>query len=86
MLGKILKWIMGSYEPTKTEKILSDKDAVEIIEEFYLNYKIRTRKITIADINLENQVSVLKSSIVKYENNNANNNPKKKSKRKKKNI
>ena len=47
MLGKILKWIMGSYEPTKTEKTLSDKEAVEVIEEFYLKYKIKTRKIII---------------------------------------
>jgi len=77
---------MGSYEPVKTEKTLGNKEAVEIIEKFYLEYKIRTRKITLTDINLENQVSVLKSSIVKYETKNANTNPKKKTKRKKKNM
>ena len=85
MLGGIIKWIWGSSEPTKSEKKLSETEAVMVIENFYLKNKKRNRKKVQADINLLNQIKSLKTSIVQYENA-ANNNPRKKNKRRKKNM
>ena len=83
MLGGIMKWIWGSSEPKQSEEKLSQAEAVMVIEAFYLKNKKQNRKNAQVDINLNNQVNSLKTSIVQYENA-ANNNPRKNRKNSKK--
>tara|TARA_B100000925_G_C21818339_1_gene391774 strand:+ start:29 stop:304 length:276 start_codon:yes stop_codon:yes gene_type:complete len=87
MISGLVKWMWGFVvsddEPKKQIKRMSDKEAVSVIEEFYLNYKTNSRKLKKANYLMNRDIDSIKKSVITYENL-LNNNPSKSSRKKKK--
>lgn len=86
MITGLVKWVWGfvagNDEPKKQSVEMSDKEAVRVIEEFYLKYKINSRKLKKSDYLMNKDIDSIKKSVITYEN--LLSNPSKSSRKKKK--
>ena len=86
MITGLVKWVWGfvagNDELKKQSTEMTDKEAVRVIEEFYLKYKINSRKLKKSDYLMNKDIDSIKKSVITYEN--LLSNPSKSSRKKKK--
>lgn len=86
MIKGLVKWMWGfvtlANESSQKTEQMSEKDAVMVIEKYYLDYKTKLRKTNRSIYLMNIDVDAIKKSVTTFENN--LNNPRKSSKKRRK--